>query len=177
MPFCRTHSANNTKPRTPWSFGEPTLGIVRQFLQLRYRLMPYFYTLAWESTQTGHPLVRPLFWADQDNPQLWDMDDAFLLGDALLVAAIAEEGATSRTIILPKGNWYNFWNDELLEGEKQVKLKAPLEQIPILVKAGSILPMEENNQLILHLYPSAFLTSEGQVYSDGYGESRCDRRL
>ncbi|MBH8556102.1 glycoside hydrolase family 31 protein [Nostocaceae cyanobacterium CENA357] len=177
MAFCRTHSANNTKLRTPWSFGEPTLSIVRQFLQLRYRLMPYFYTLAWEASQTGHPLVRPLFWADTDNPQLWSIDDAFLLGDALLVAAIAQEGATSRAIALPKGHWYNFWNDALLEGGKQVNLKAPLEQIPLLVKAGSILPMEEDNQLILHIYPSAFLTSEGQVYSDagdGYGKSRLD---
>ncbi|MBW4688818.1 MAG: glycoside hydrolase family 31 protein [Komarekiella atlantica HA4396-MV6] len=177
MAFCRTHSADNTKPRTPWSFGEPTLSIIREFLRLRYRLMPYFYSLACVASQTGHPLVRPLFWADIDNSQLWSIDDAFLLGDALLVCAIAQEGATSRAIALPKGNWYNFWDDVLLEGGESVNLKAPLEQIPLLVKAGSILPMEEDNQLILHIYPSAFLTSESQVYSDagdGYGESRLD---
>jgi alpha-glucosidase len=100
-----------------------------------------------------------------------------LLGD-VLVGVIAEKGATSRAIALPKGNWYNFWDDALLEGGKSVNFKASLEQIPLLVKAGSILPMEEDNQLILHIYPSAFLTSEGQVYSDagdGYGESRLDR--
>lgn len=119
-----------------------------------------------------------MFWADTSNPQLWSIDDAFLLGDALLVCAIAAAGATSKTIILPQGNWYNFWDDALLAGGKQVNLKAPLEQIPLLVKAGSILPMEEDRQLILHIYPSADLSGEGQVYSDagdGYGESRCDR--
>ncbi|MGH8000361.1 MAG: alpha-glucosidase, partial [Brasilonema sp.] len=139
--------------------------------------MPYFYTLAWEAAQTGHPLVRPLFWADTDNPQLWSIDDAFLLGDALLVCAIAEEGATSRAIVLPQGHWYDFWNDALLEGGKSVKFQVSLEQIPLLVKAGSILPMEEDNQLILHIYPSAFLSSKGQIYNDagdGYGESRLD---
>ncbi|MBW4644017.1 MAG: glycoside hydrolase family 31 protein [Goleter apudmare HA4340-LM2] len=178
LPFFRTHSANNVKPRTPWSFGEPVLSIVREFLKLRYRLLPYFYTLAWEASQTGYPLVRPLFWADRDDVNLWSVDDAFLLGDTLLVYAIVIEGATSRAAILPKGYWYNFWDDTLLEGGKQIEIPAPQEQIPLLVKAGSILPMEEGQQLILHVYPSVNCSNEGQIYSDagdGYGPWRLDR--
>ncbi|MEB3178279.1 MAG: glycoside hydrolase family 31 protein [Nostocaceae cyanobacterium] len=177
LPFCRTHSANNVKPRTPWGFGEPTLSIVRDFLRLRYRLMPYFYTLAWKATQTGYPLVCPLFWADSEDTNLWSVEDAFLLGDALLVCPIVEPGATSRSVILPRGHWYNFWNDALLEGAKEVNLEAPQHQIPLLVKAGSILPMEEEQKLVLHLYPPVNGTCEGQVYSDagdGFGESRLD---
>ncbi|WP_315787965.1 glycoside hydrolase family 31 protein [Fischerella sp. JS2] len=178
MPFCRTHSANNTKPRTPWSFGEPTLSIIREFLRLRDRLMPYFYTLAWEATQTGHPLVRPLFWADSEDSNLWNVEDAFLLGDALLVCPIVEEAATSRSVILPKGHWYNFWDDTLIKGGRQINLETPQDQIPILVKAGSILPMQAEQQLMLQLYPPIEKDCQGIVYSDagdGYGEWRLDK--
>lgn len=178
LTFCRTHSANNVKPRTPWSYGGAVLNIVREFLRLRYRLIPYFYTLAWEATQTGHPPIRPLFWSDPDDDRLWSVENAFFLGDALLVYPIVEEGARERNAILPKGRWYNFWDDAIVEGAREINLEAPLEQIPLLVKAGSILPMEEGQQLILHLYPTVQGTSEGCLYSDagdGYGKWRIDR--
>ncbi|AFY47205.1 family 31 glycosyl hydrolase, alpha-glucosidase [Nostoc sp. PCC 7524] len=177
LPFFRTHSANNVKPRTPWAFGEPILSIVREFLWLRYRLLPYLYTLTWETNQTGHPLVRPLFWADSKNPQLWAVEDAFFLGDALLIAPIVEEGATSRSIILPQGHWYHFWDDAPFPGGNQIDIAAPQEQIPVFVKAGSVLPIEENQQLILHIYPPVTGVGGGRVYSDagdGYGAWRLD---
>ncbi|MEW6496687.1 MAG: TIM-barrel domain-containing protein [Cyanobacteriota bacterium] len=177
LTFCRTHTSNNVERRTPWTYGEPTLSIIRQFLQLRYRLLPYFYTLAWEASQKGYPPVRPLFWSSGDDSAMWGVEDAFLLGDALLVCPIVEEGARERQVILPKGHWYSFWNDALLEGARLINLEAPLEQIPLLVRAGSILPMEEGKQLILHLYPPMQGTSVGCVYSDagdGYGEWRLD---
>jgi len=178
LTFCRTHSANNVKPRTPWSYGGAVLNIVREFLRLRYRLIPYFYTLAWEATQTGHPPIRPLFWSDPDDDRLWSVENAFFLGDALLVYPIVEEGARERNAILPKGRWYNFWDDAIVEGAREINLEAPLEQIPLLVKAGSILPMEEGQQLILHLYPPVQGTSTGCLYSDagdGYGDWRLDK--
>ncbi|MBD1881764.1 glycoside hydrolase family 31 protein [Coleofasciculus sp. FACHB-T130] len=178
LTFCRTHSSNNVEHRTPWTYGEPYLSIIRQFLQLRYRLLPYFYTLAWEASQKGYSPVRPLFWADSDESALWDVEDAFLLGDALLICPIVEDKARSRDVILPKGRWYRFWDDAVLEGSQSVNLDAPLEQIPVLVRAGSILPMEEQRQLILHLYPPVQGTGEAHLYSDagdGYGESRLDR--
>ncbi|MGQ0569990.1 MAG: TIM-barrel domain-containing protein, partial [Armatimonadota bacterium] len=93
LPFFRTHSAKFTPRREPWHFGEPSLGIAREVLKNRYRLLPYLYTLAWEASQTGHPLVRPLFWPDAQDPDLWGVQDAFLLGDALLIAPVLEEGS------------------------------------------------------------------------------------
>lgn len=153
-PFFRTHCADNAKPRTPWVFGEPYLSIAREFLQLRYRLLPYFYTLAWEATQTGHPLMRPLFWHGCDDEKLWRIDDAFFLGDALLVCPVVDEKARSRDVILPKGHWYNFWDETLLESGQPVSLDAPLEKIPLLVRAGSILPMQSGQSLALHIYVS-----------------------
>ncbi|MBE9168947.1 glycoside hydrolase family 31 protein [Pleurocapsales cyanobacterium LEGE 06147] len=186
LPFYRTHSSTSVEPRTPWSYGEPYLSIMRRFLQLRYQLMPYFYTLAWEATQKGYPPVRPLFWFNWEERSLWDVEDAFCLGDALLICPIVQEAKpisttefrSTRTISLPAGRWYNFWDDTVIEGGKTTQLEVSLEQIPLLVREGSILPMEKEKQLILHLYPPQSGKSEGYVYSDrgdGYGESRLDR--
>lgn len=178
LTFYRTHSSNNVAHRAPWSYGEPTLSIIRQFLQLRYRLMPYFYTLAWEASQKGYAPVRPVFWSTPEDAALWNIEDAFLLGEQLLVCPITQEGARSRTVILPQGRWYHFWDDTVLEGGQSVEIDAPLERIPLLVKAGSILPMEAEQQWLLHLYPPVEASCETQIYSDagdGYGDSRLDQ--
>jgi len=178
LPFCRTHSSNNAKERTPWTYGEPTLSIIRDFLNLRYQLMPYFYTLAWEAHQKGYPLVRPVFWAEVENTSLWDIDDSFLLGDALLVSPVLEKGAVSRPVTLPKGHWYNYWDDTLTPGDQTITCDAPKDRIPLLVKAGSILPMEADVELILHCYPTPDGSCQGVVYSDagdGFEDSRIDR--
>lgn len=175
--FCRTHSSTSVEPRSPWSFGEPYLSIIRRFLELRYQLMPYFYTLAWEAAQKGYPPVRPLFWSDWRNPTSWGREEAFCLGEALLIYPVLQEGARSQEVSLPSGYWYNFWDDTLLQGEGMIQLEAPLEQIPVLVRAGSILPMEAGEQLVLHLYPPLSGECEGTVYQDageGYGDFRVD---
>ncbi|HEY71043.1 MAG TPA: alpha-glucosidase [Anaerolineae bacterium] len=177
LPFFRTHSALTTPRREPWCFGEPTLSIVREYLLLRKRLIPYLYTLAWETSLTGKPLVRPLFWASLENDELWDTEDCFLLGEALLVAPILEEGAESRSLKLPAGVWYDFWTDELLQGPNEILLQAGLERIPLLVRAGSLLPTQEEGELVLHLYPAEREKSLTHLYSDagdGYDESRID---
>lgn len=178
LTFYRTHSSNNVDHRTPWTYGEPFLSILREFLKLRYRLLPYFYTLSWEATQKGYPPVRPLFWLDSQDTALWDVEDAFCLGDALLIYPIVQEGARSRSATLPQGHWYHFWDDQLLQGPGQVDLTAPLEQIPLLVRAGTLLAMESDQQLTLHLYPPVQGSCETPLYSDagdGYGDWRLDR--
>jgi alpha-glucosidase len=167
LPFFRTHSAVGTSRREPWVFGEPTTSIARNFLKLRYRLLPYLYTLAWEASQTGHPLVRPLFWEEPDNPALWQEEDAFLLGSTLLVAPILEENAQSRELLLPSGTWYNWWDGRRIEETGRVHLPVSLEQIPVLARGGSLLPLEEGSSLILDVYAPG-LEGKGfnQVYSD-----------
>ncbi len=178
MPFFRTHSALDTPRREPWVFGEPYLGIVREFLHLRQRLVPYLYTLCWEAAQTGAPLVRPLFWSDQEEEALWDVEEVFLLGDDLLVAPVLEPGATAREVTLPGGGWYSFWDDECLQGPGHVECAAPLTRIPVLVRAGGVLPVAEGDRLILHLYAPLSGAGGGQLYGDagdGYGPWRLDR--
>lgn len=173
LPFFRAMAAFTTPHREPWFFGQPYLKIARAFLRLRQRLMPYFYTLAWEASQTGQPLVRPLFWSNPAEQNLWDVDDAFLLGNALLVAPIVEEKARARDVSLPPGTWYSFWDDAVFHGPARVRIKAPLERIPILARGGSILPMDEGDRISLHLYPPADGEGQGLLYSDageGYGD-------
>ncbi len=177
MPFFRSHAAKGTPRREPWVFGEPALSIIREFLRLRVRLLPYLYTLAWEAAQTGAPLVRPLFWGNEKDASLWDIEDAFLLGSALLVAPVVEEGARARKVFLPPGGWYSFWEDQPFAGPGPIEVEAPLERIPIFVRAGSILPMAEEG-LTLHLYVPSDGEGEGALYldaGDGFGPHRLDR--
>ncbi len=153
FPFFRTHTVIGSPDQEPWSFGEPYLSINREAIRLRYRFLPYIYTLAWEAHTRGLPLVRPLWWAEPDNPDLWDVDDAFLLGDALLVAPVLEEGARARDVRLPAGAWYDFWTGAMFEGGQTVRVDAPLERIPLFVRAGTVLPLVEpgpNTERLLH---------------------------
>jgi alpha-glucosidase len=177
LPYFRTHSSIGTRPREPWTYGEPYTSILRQVLHLRYRLLPYLYTLAWEASQGGIPPVRPLFWADAQDPVLWEIDDAFLLGRDLLAAPALEEGAKTRQVRLPAGRWYEFWSGQTFEGSRTITIDTPLENLPFLVRAGSILPMEEEGVLTLHIFPGDGGEAEGQLYSDegdGYGSWRLD---
>jgi alpha-glucosidase len=179
LPFFRTHCAFYLPAREPWEFGDEVLAILRHYLEQRYRLLPYWYTLAWHSSQSGHPLVRPLFWNDAQDQALWAVDDAFLVGDALLVAPVVTQGQTKRSVTLPRGGWYSLAEDFFYHGGASLDLDAPLAHLPVLVRAGSILPTVEENDLVLHLYrPLDGESGSGCLYTDagdGYGAHRLDR--
>jgi alpha-glucosidase len=179
----RTHSAIGVAEREPWVFDELHTSLIRDFLRLRQRLLPYLYTLSWQASQTGWPLVRPLFWDNPQDQRLWCVEDTFLLGDALLVAPILYSAETARKIKLPAGAWFDFWDESCLEGPADIERPAYLERIPLLVRNHSLLPLAEGDQLTLHLYTTgrdlpASPTLCGQIYSDagdGYAESRLDQ--
>jgi len=176
-PFFRTHSDHGTPRREPWVFDDSTLQIVRSTLQLRYRILPYLYTLAWESAQTGIPLLRPMFWLSPEDPSSWDIQDQFLLGNDLLVAPVTEPGVEQRMVSLPPGLWYSFWDDQSYAGPGEVPIEVFLEQIPVFVRAGAILPTQEGEDLTLHLYLPAQGNHTSSLYSDdgdGYGPWRVD---
>ncbi|MBN1946949.1 MAG: hypothetical protein JW797_14845 [Bradymonadales bacterium] len=200
LPFFRVHSAGFTAHREPWCHSTATQAILREFLSLRYRLLPYLYTLAYQASQTGHPLVRPLFWEQPESPQHWTIDDTFLLGPSLLVAPVLQPGCQRRQVLFPNGDWYSFWNDRLLSGPGPHQVDTPLERIGLFVRSGAVLPTEKADRLVLHLYaplpegnessnhaqegvpvgatgePSA--QESGSLYrdaGDGYGPFRLDR--
>jgi alpha-glucosidase len=169
-PFFRNHSALGTRSQEPWAFGEPYESICRRWIEFRYELLPYLYTTAWQAAQTGLPMMRPLALAFPEDRRTHGMDDQFLLGDALLAAPVASAGERSRPVYLPGGAWYDFWTGERLSGE--VTANAPLERMPLYVRAGSVLPLGPVLQhtgewppkaLRLHIYPG---DGESQLYED-----------
>ncbi|MBN1689603.1 MAG: alpha-glucosidase [Dehalococcoidia bacterium] len=179
LPVFRTHCAFYLPKREPWEFGSQALEILRAQLEMRHKLMPYWYTLAWKASRTGEPPVRPLFWDDPWNRDLWEVDDAFMCGDCFLVAPVMEKGALVRRVVPPTGEWFDYWSDEIYPGGAAVSLDAPLDRLPLLVKAGSIVPVSEMGMLILHVFhPGKSGKCSGILYSDegdGYGPWRVDR--
>lgn len=175
LPFFRTYEIWVTKHREPWEFGEPYATILHDTLHLRYALMPYWYTLAWEANQTGHPLIRPLYWDDSTDQDLWNVDDEFLLGANLLVAPVTEEHSKMRRVVLPKSKWYSYWDDAVIEGPSVANIETPLERIGLYVRAGTVLPMEDNGKLVLHIYAGDGVSQLYTDAGDGYGDSRLDK--
>src|SRR5262249_6062253 len=94
MPYFRVHTALNTAPQEPWAFGTPTEEIARKYVEMRYQLLPYFYSLFAQCSQSGWPILRPMFMADPKDPKLRGIEDAFMVGDSLLVAPVLEKGQT-----------------------------------------------------------------------------------
>jgi alpha-glucosidase len=177
LPFFRTHSATGTHVREPWSFEEPTTSIIRSFLHLRYKLMPYLYTTSWQAVQSGIPLVRPVYWYNREEKSLWNVQDEFLLGDALLVAPILHPGETTRQVIFPPGEWCSIWDGQCYSGPCSVDVPVSEEIIPLFIRGGQILTMEEEGQLTLHIFPTNKHQTKSQIYSDsgdGYGAWRVD---
>ena len=141
LPYFRVHTMTGTAPQEPWSYGKRAEAIVRRALERRYRLLPYLYSVVGQCAQDGQPIVRPLFMADQTDDHLRTIDDAFMVGDALLVAPVLEPGATSREVYLPRGVWYEFDTGKLIDGARTVTVPAPLQRMPLYARAGKVLPL------------------------------------
>jgi alpha-D-xyloside xylohydrolase len=108
---------------------------------LRYRLMPYIYSLAWKITSAGYTMMRPLVFDFQNDTMVYGIKDQFMFGPALMVSPVTTSGATSRSVYLPAGTWYDFWTGSSTMGGTTMTASAPLSQLPIHVRGGSILPM------------------------------------
>lgn len=139
-PFCRTHSSGDHGDQEPWSFNEEVVDITRKFVELRYQLLPYLYTMFWEYINDGVPMLKPLVYFDQEDTQTHYRTDEFIFGNQILVCPILEPNAIGRRIYLTKGNWYNYWTNELVSGGKELYVATDYDQIPIFVKEGAIIP-------------------------------------
>ncbi|MFD7719081.1 glycoside hydrolase family 31 protein [Streptomyces sp. NPDC059814] len=141
LPLFRTHSAIDAGRREPWEFGPRVLDAVREVLRERERLRPYWVTLAELARLTGAPYARPLWWGAPGDRALRECEDAFLLGDALLVAPVLGPGVGERAVRLPPGRWYDTVTGAVYEGPGQVVVEAPLSRVPVLARAGSVIPV------------------------------------
>lgn len=140
FPFCRVHSMIGSPQQEPWQFGPEVETITREYLGLRYRLLPYLYTAAWQASQTGAPIIRALSFTYPSDSRTYSIDDQFMLGDSILVAPVVEEGLTSREVYLPSGVWFDFWTHESHQGGQSITASAPLDRVPMYIRAGAAIP-------------------------------------
>ena len=140
-PFFRNHHAIDGYDQEPWRFGKYYEDIIRKYLKLRYQLLPFLYTTLEAAHRTGVPLFRPLMLNYQDDSNTYNLDDQFMIGDDLLVAPIVKPDLTSRLVYLPKGIWYDFWTNKKYDGDKMIRVDAPLETVPMFVRGGAVIPM------------------------------------
>ena len=144
-PFFRNHSAVGTRRQEPWLFDEKTRDAVRKTVRLRYRFIPYIYDLARECERTGEPIVRPLVYEYPHDKMVRNICDEYLLGKFVLVAPVTAPGKFAREVYLPEGEWYDYETNEKYTGGKYILADAPLDKVPVFIRAGAILPVAEGN--------------------------------
>jgi alpha-glucosidase len=172
-PIFRNHTTKGSADQEPWVHGPEHEGIRKKYIELRYRLMPYFYTVAEENTRTGVPMMRAMF---LEFPEAGANDEQFMYGKDILVAPAVWEMLPDIDVELPAGKWYDYWSNAELEGGKTVAVKSRIEEMPIYIRGGAIIPqmplvqnMDEKPQgpLRLHVYvPDAKQSCSGDLYWD-----------
>jgi alpha-D-xyloside xylohydrolase len=142
LPIFRTHGSRLYNE--VWTYGKAAEPILEKYLKLRYQLMPYIYSLGYRTYESGAPYMRALFMDFPDDPNVAGMGDEYMFGPAFLVAPVTEQGATSRSVYLPAGaDWYNYWTNQRIRGGQTIKVSAPIDTLPLFVRAGSIVPLGE----------------------------------
>jgi alpha-D-xyloside xylohydrolase len=174
----------------PWKYGDTVMNNMRSMMNLRYRLMPYIYSQAWQVSKNGSTLMRPMVMDFKDDPAAVSQSYQYMFGKSFLVAPITEPGVTQWDVYLPKStSWYNFWTGKRFTGGQTIKADAPQDKIPLFVKAGSIVPMGKFMQytsekpmdtLEIRIYPGAdgqftLYSDEGNNYNYEKGKYRVIR--
>jgi alpha-glucosidase len=154
-PFARAHVTSGVPGQEPWQFGTEVTRASRTWLQDRYRLLPYFYSLADEAARTGAPLLRPLVWEFQTDPQVAALGDQAMLGPWLLVAPAVTQGATTRSLYLPAGRWYDYASDAIVDGQTTIEVPLRVAALPMFVRDGAIIPSDDHGVLAIDVYPGA----------------------
>ncbi|XP_077249759.1 glycosyl hydrolases family 31 protein [Tasmannia lanceolata] len=176
-PFFRGHAHHDTKRREPWLFGERNTALMRDAIRNRYTLLPYFYTLFKEASASGIPVMRPLWMEFPTDEAAFNNDEAFMVGNSLLVQGIYTEGAKHVSVYLPGGqSWYDLRNGVAYNGGVSHKLEATKESIPCFQKAGTIVPRKDrfrrsstqmaNDPYTLVIALNSSLAAEGELYVD-----------
>ncbi|NUM37038.1 MAG: glycoside hydrolase family 31 protein, partial [Candidatus Brocadiae bacterium] len=179
VPFFRTHTHYGSSDQEPWSFGENIEEISRSFIEMRYRVIPYLYSLFWESHQTGYPIIRPMFWYHQEDRMVYNHEhqEQFYVGSHILLAPVVQMSQDYKRVYLPEGKWLDYNTHKVYEGGQTIFVDAPLHTFPMFLKEGAILPFGEtmqyvgekqNTRLQLEIFPSS--RSEYRFYEDD-GES------
>ena len=152
----------------PWKYGQTVEDNMRKMLNLRYRLLPYIYSEAWQVTKNGSTLMRPLVMDFRDDAKAVNQPYEYMFGKSILVAPITEAGTSDWNVYLPKSaSWFDFWTGKQFDGGQTIKTAAPLDKIPLFVKAGSIIPM---GKFIQYAGQKSADTLEIRVYKGADGK-------
>lgn len=199
-PFFRNHSAIGFARQEPWSFGEKYEEVIRKYIQLRYQWLPQLYTLFKEAHDTGLPVMRPLVLEYPDDENTFNLSDQFMIGENVVVAPILKPTDEYRVVYLPEGNWYDYWTGKTLKGGQRHLIQAPLDTLPIYVKAGTALAhgpirmsteerdeertihiyFSENNEFHFHMYEddgSTFEFENGSYWDATYKISQTQNKI
>ena len=159
--------------KEPWNYGKEAQAIFKQYARLRYQLLPYLYNHAYEMYTTGMPLMHALVLDYQDDVNVYNITDQYLLGSSLMVCPVTQKGAATRTVYLPQGRWIDYWTGKTYAGKQYLNVLTPLDKIPLFIKAGSIIPTQAPLQyvgeriidtLTLDIYPGDSATC--RLYTD-----------
>ncbi len=172
-PIFRVHGTRNPSQNELWSYGPDAQKILVSYDTLRYRLMPYIYSQAWKVTNDRGTLMRPLVMDWRTDVRAQNTGDEYMFGPSILVNPVYLQGATSRSVYLPRATWYDFWTGAKLSGEQTIQAAAPLAKLPLYIRAGSILPLgptmewtteKAEDPIELRIYPGA--DGEFTLYED-----------
>lgn len=177
IPYFRNHTALNTKSAEPWSFGEDVLEITRNYINLRYRMLPYLYSTFYEATQNGLPVVRSLAIDYTHDEHIYNpvFQNQYLFGQSLLIMP-QESGQSFAKVYFPAGDWYNLYNDGIEKGNTEKLLELSPALLPVYVKASSIIPMQSlvqstiekpSDTLVFHIYNGETGNAFGYYEDDG----------
>lgn len=172
-PIAHLFGMEHPNYKEPWNYGEEAQEIFKQYDELRYSLIPYLYSYSYEMHRTGMPLMRALVLHYQDDPNVYEITDQYLLGEDLMVCPVTTKGAQTRVVYLPEGNWINYWTGEKHEGKQYLNVLCPIEEMPMFVKEGAVIPTQEVqnfvgekdiDHLTLDVYPGG--SSSFSLYED-----------
>jgi alpha-glucosidase len=142
-PFLRSHSVGWVKNKEPWEYGDEFTRINRETIELRYRFLPYLYSLFREHERSGEPVMRPLWYEFPNDKQTYLISDEYMVGSDVLIAPVVVQGMTTRGIYLPIGaDWIDWWTGEKIESGKIHYLQTPIDRLPIFVRAGAVIPTQ-----------------------------------
>ena len=178
-PYFRNHTAVNTKSAEPWAFGEEALEISRNYVNLRYRLLPYIYSGFYEATQTGQPIMRSLAINYTHDAKVYNgsFQNQYEFGNGFMIAPFAGS-ASFGSIYFPSGDWYDLYNDEVTSGKQEKIIHLSMQKLPVFVKESSIIPMQSlvqttaekpTDTLVIHIYKGN--RNNKFVYYEDDGES------
>jgi alpha-glucosidase len=190
-PFMRNHASYNSNNHEPWTFGKDYEAIAREYINQRYRLLPYIYSAFYQATQTGIPVARTLAIKYTFDEKIYqhEYENEYLFGDNILVAPVVCDQQFEK-VFLPEGEWYRISTDEYYKGSNEIIVSSPISDLPVFAKGSAIIPMQSVTQytseqpdsiLYLHVYKgsdeNSFFYYEDDGITYNFENGNCYRRM